>query len=120
MIESFINSAVFKVSLFDAQKQPIQTDPVLAQEYKLYTDNNNVYLYIKYVSPTHLLNIQKINTVKSVSLEFLNAEQKPTCCYSSICLGYSIELEGSRTQEGMLTWDLVLLLDLKTIETTNP
>lgn len=118
-MKNFINSSSFDIALLDASSVRINTEPALPQDYKLYTDNTGIYLYVRYISPSGLLDIQKVNGLKEVELLFLSEDGLPVSKYKAKCSGFSLEFEGTKTETNILTWDLILALEINTIETTN-
>jgi hypothetical protein len=114
MIPDILNSGNFDLIFKGDLDKELFLGPIV-NEYKMYTDNEGVYLHLQLISPTDLLDLPVLHNVKTIQLDYLHETLAPLVSYQFGILGYSWEFEGKRGNNNMLFWEVVFAVKRETI-----
>lgn len=114
-----LDSSNFDFNCYDEQNSPIDLGSVKCTKYKLYTDANNLCLYMTFTSPFGLLNVASLPKASKGQLVFLSDEEDFITGYQFGIEAFSWEIEGEVGNKKPASWSIVLILDNETIEVIN-
>jgi len=111
MITPVLNSGRAELSFFDKDDKLIELKNVVCSEYKLYTDNNDLYLYVKLTSPLALIDPKFFIDTFKIKLAFLNEEEKVIAGYKFNPTKITWETEGIQGLNKVPTWQVIFALN---------
>lgn len=116
MTPDVLNSGQYNLTFINGDQQSVNLGAVIPFEYKMYTDAEGAYLYVKFTSPNALLDLKLLRTIKKISLDFFHLDGTVINGYNFEISGYTWELEGAKGENRLLMWEVIFALKLETIE----